>query len=134
MNSPSAGLAEMTWRTSEELLERVRRQAQDHGRSLNGWVIALLPAASEPNSAGDEAQQLRERLGRAGPLEEAGSPAGRPAPDRVATARAAAGHGTSLPDIVSPGRRCWPSPTPACWSSCTPTRPARSSSERFRSS
>lgn len=100
-----AGMAQMTWRTSEELLERVRRQAQEHGRSLNEWVTVVLSAASDPSSAGDEAQQLRERLARAGLLEEGGPLATRPAPDRVAAARAAAGRGTSLADIVSSGRR-----------------------------
>lgn len=95
----------MTWRTSEELLERVRRQAQEHGRSLNEWVTVVLSAASDPSSAGDEAQQLRERLVRAGLLEEFGPPVARPARARVAAARAAAGRGTSLADIVSSARR-----------------------------
>ena len=36
----------MTWRASEELLERVRRQAAEQGRSLNDWVTVVLDAAS----------------------------------------------------------------------------------------
>lgn len=95
----------MTWRTSEELLERVRRQAQEHGRSLNEWVTVVLAAASDPGSAGSEAQQLRERLARAGLLDEVGPPVTRPARARVAAARAAAGRGTSLADVVSSARR-----------------------------
>lgn len=95
----------MTWRTSEELLERVRRQAQEHGRSLNEWVTAVLSAASDPSSAGDQAQQLRERLARAGILEDVQPPVPRPARARVAAARAAAGRGESLADIVTSSRR-----------------------------
>lgn len=95
----------MTWRTSEELLERVRRQAQEHGRSLNEWVTAVLSAASDPSSAGDEAQQLRERLARAGILEDVEPPVPRPARARVAAARAAAGRGESLAGIVTADRR-----------------------------
>lgn len=98
-------MAQMTWRTSEELLERVRRQAQEQGRSLNEWVTVVLSAASDPSSAGDEAQQVRERLARAGLLEEVGPPVARPARARVAAARAVAGRGTSLADIVSSARR-----------------------------
>lgn len=95
----------MTWRTSEELLERVRRQAQEQGRSLNEWVTAVLSAASDPSFAGDQAQQLRERLARAGLLEEVGTPVPRPSRARVAAARAAAGRGESLSAVVSAGRR-----------------------------
>lgn len=96
----------MTWRTSEELLERVRRQAQEHGRSLNEWVTAVMSAASDPSSAGDEAAQLRERLARAGALEDTPEPpVPRPPRARVAAARAAAGRGTALSDIVTANRR-----------------------------
>ena len=95
----------MTWRTSEELLERVRRQAQEQGRSLNEWVTAVLSAASDPSSAGDEAQQLRERLARAGILEDAEPPVARPSAKRLAAARAAAGRGQPLAGIVAADRR-----------------------------
>ena len=95
----------MTWRTSDELLERVRRQAQEHGRSLNEWVTAVMSAASDPSSAGNEAQQLRERLARAGILEDAEAPVPRPSRARVTAARAAAGRGTALSDIVTANRR-----------------------------
>ena len=95
----------MTWRTSDELLERVRRQAQEQGRSLNEWVTAVLSAASDPASAGDEAQQLRERLVRAGVLDDVEPPVARPAAKRVAAARAAASRGRSLAGVVSDDRR-----------------------------
>jgi hypothetical protein len=59
----------MTWRTSDELLDRVRRQAQQWGRSLSDWVTAVLSATTDPALAGDEAQRVRQRLATAGLLE-----------------------------------------------------------------
>ena len=94
----------MTWRTSDELLERVRRQAERHGRSLNDWVTTVLSAASDPASAGSEAEQIRERLAHAGLLATTGPPRSRPSARRVAEARAAAGRGTPLSDLVAEGR------------------------------
>lgn len=94
----------MTWRTSDELLARVRRQAELHGRSLNDWVTTVLAAASDPSFAGSEAEQVRERLAQAGLLAAAGAPRKRPSARRVADARAAAGRGTPLSDLVSEGR------------------------------
>ena len=115
----------MTWRATEELLERVRRQAAEQGRSLNDWVTVVLDAASDPANAGGQAERLRERLGRAGLLEGHGGggpdpvtpirpsaahppaahpPAALPTPERLAQARAAAGRGLTLSEIVSDGR------------------------------
>ena len=99
-------MAQMTWRTSDELLERVRRQAQQRGRSLNDWVSAVLAAATDPDLAGDEAQQVRERLAAAGLLDSVGTAVGRrPADADVVRARAAAGRGTPLSQLVGEGRR-----------------------------
>lgn len=94
----------MTWRAPDEVLERVRRQAQAHGRSLNEWVTTVLAAASDPDSADSEATALRERLVRAGLLEPSDRRVQRPDAPRVAAARNAAGRGTSLSDLVSEGR------------------------------
>lgn len=52
----------MTWRTTEELLGRVRRQAASRGRSLNAWVTLVLDAVTDPGLAGTEAERVRERL------------------------------------------------------------------------
>lgn len=99
-------MAQMTWRTSEELLERVRHQAQQHGHSLNEWVTMVLAAASDPNSAGTEGERVRERLRRAGLLDEPvdGHRSG-PGRARLAEARASAGRGTPLSELVIKGRR-----------------------------
>ena len=95
----------MTWRTTDELLERVRRQAAGQGRSLNDWVTAVLAAASDPATAGSEATQIRERLAHAGLLAATGPARRRPDAARLARARAAAGRGTPVSDLVSDGRR-----------------------------
>jgi hypothetical protein len=99
-------MAQMTWRTSDELLERVRSQAQQRGRSLNEWVTAVLAAATDPSLTGDEAQRVRERLAAAGLLEapERGVHR-RPDEADVARARAAAGRDVPLSEMVSEGRR-----------------------------
>lgn len=98
----------MTWRTTEELLSRVRRQAELHGRSLNDWVTTVLAAASDPSYAGTAAERVRERLTAAGLIEP---PQARTrslrAVDRkrLAAARAAAGRGTPLSELVTDRRR-----------------------------
>lgn len=95
----------MTWRASEALLERVRRQARENGRSLNDWVTTVLDAASDPATAGTEAERVRERLARAGLLETVASPAARrPTEKELKRARAAAGRGRNLSDLVDDGR------------------------------
>jgi hypothetical protein len=100
-------MAQMTWRTTEELLDRVRAQAEQRGRSLNEWVTTVLAAASDPDLAGTDADRVRERLARAGLLEQpAEVPTGRRPPRaRLESARAAAGHRTPLSDLVADSRR-----------------------------
>ena len=99
-------MAQMTWRASDELLERVRRQAQQRGRSLNDWVTAVLSAATDPALTGDEAQRVRERLAAAGLLDDVEPVAHRrPAEADIARARAAAGQGAPVSDLVAEGRR-----------------------------
>jgi predicted transcriptional regulator len=97
----------MTLRLSEELAARLKQAARAHGSSLNRYACAVLAAAVDPELAGDEATRVRERLDRAGLL------AARPAtkrrarrPDRaaVAQARAAAGRGRPLADLVGEDR------------------------------
>ena len=96
----------MTWRVSDQLLEQVRRQAQQHGRSLNDWVTTVMSAASDPAHASGEAAQLRERLARAGLLEmPSGEAPPRPDAERVAAARARAGAGRPLSETVAEQRR-----------------------------
>ena len=98
-------MAEMTWRTSDELLERVRRQAREQGRSLNDWVTAVLSAATDPTHD-DEVQRVRERLSDAGLLDASDTgEQRRPGDVELARARAAAGRGTPLSTLVGEARR-----------------------------
>lgn len=97
-------MAQMSWRSSDELAERVRRAARASGRSMNDYVTAVLDAATDPDLAGDDATALRERLERAGLLAPAGHPRARPAAADVARARAAASVGTPLSSLVDQGR------------------------------
>lgn len=98
-------MAQMTWRVPEELLAQVRRQAQSHGRSLNEWVTTVMAAASDPAYASDEASQVRERLARAGLLETpSGEAPRRPSASRVKAARARAGSGRPLSELISEQR------------------------------
>jgi hypothetical protein len=97
-------MGQMTWRSSDELLARVRRAAEGQGRSMNDYVSAVLDAATNPDLAGSESEQLRQRLDKAGLLAPAGRPRPRPSPQKVAAARAAAGRGTPLSDLVHEDR------------------------------
>ncbi|MGH9064441.1 MAG: transcriptional regulator [Acidimicrobiales bacterium] len=97
-------MPQMTWRPSDDLLQRVRHAADRAGRSMNDYVSAVLDAATDPALAGGEAERLRARLDRAGLLVPPGRPRRRPPADRVEPARAAAGRGTPLAQLVSRGR------------------------------
>lgn len=97
-------MSQITWRASEELVDRVRAAAAREQRSINDFVTTVLDAATNPDLAGDQAARIRERLARAGLLAETGNPAVRPDPARVATARKAAGSGTPLSTLVSRDR------------------------------
>ncbi len=94
----------MTWRAPADLIERVRRAAQRHHRSMNDYVTAVLDAATNPGLAGEEAQRLRERLDLAGLLAEPGERRRRPPREEAASARRRAGQGTALSELVTEGR------------------------------
>lgn len=95
---------QVTWRASEELVERVRAHARRAGRSMNDYLTQVLDAATNPDFADGEARRLRERLDRAGLLVGDEAPRERPREDAVARARQAAASGSSLSDLVSEGR------------------------------
>lgn len=96
----------MTWRAPDDLLTRVRSQAAERGRSMNDWVTEVLAAATDPRHARTEAEWVRERLRAAGLLTPPSErPVVRPSRSELAKARAAAGAGTPLSEIVTRDRR-----------------------------
>ncbi|GAA4665593.1 MULTISPECIES: toxin-antitoxin system HicB family antitoxin [Amycolatopsis] len=97
-------MSQVTWRAEEELVRRVQLAAKQQGKSMNEYLTQVLDAATDPELAGDEAERVRERLRRAGLLWEGGTPRSRPDPAAVARARAAAGRGAALSDLVAEGR------------------------------
>lgn len=94
-------MSQVTWRASDELVDRARMAAAAQHRSLNDYLTRLVEAATDPELAGDDAARIRERLDRAGLLVPAGTPRRRPDAAVVAAARAAAGRGTPLADLVT---------------------------------
>jgi plasmid stability protein len=99
-------MAQLTVRLDDDLAGQVRAQAERLGRSVNGWIVAVLEAAVNPDLEDSEARRTRARLDRAGLLAK---PRERPRttpPDRrrVERARKAAGTGTPLSRLVSDGR------------------------------
>ena len=99
-------MQQISWRAPDELVVRVRHAAAGSGSSVNAWISRVLDAATNPELAGSDVDRLRERLARAGLLAEPSSlaPAERPDPAEVAKARAKAGQGTSLSQLVIDGR------------------------------
>jgi hypothetical protein len=100
-------MAQLTIRLDDALARHVRDRAASLGYSVNGWVVALLDAAVNPDLEESETARTRARLERAGVLARpvAGSPRGpRPERGRVDDARSAAGTGTPLSRLVSDGR------------------------------
>jgi hypothetical protein len=98
-------MTQLTLRVPELVVPDLKRAAAASGKSLNAWATAVLTAAVDPELAGNEAARVRERLSRAGLLMDvprAGR--SRPAADAVARARAAAGRGRSLAQLVGEGR------------------------------
>jgi hypothetical protein len=90
----------MTWRAPDELAERVRLTAARQGKSINEYITRVLDAATDPDLAGSEAQQIRERLARAQILVSSGPRHPRPDPEAVARARRAAAEGTPLSELI----------------------------------
>ena len=104
--------AQLTIRADAEIIERVRAMAGRAGRSMNEQVVRILDAATDPDLA-DEGTRIRERLAAAGLLDDSPASHKPVAPprstervdaERLAAARARAGEGTPLSDIVSASR------------------------------
>jgi hypothetical protein len=100
-----ACMAQLTIRATDDLVERVRRQASSEGRSMNEYVTFVLDTATNPDLAGSERERLRERLRAAGLLTDLPRRRGpRPDPELVRAAGERAARGKLLSDIVSEDR------------------------------
>ncbi len=99
-------MGQLTIRADDDLIFRVRAKAKETGRSMNEYVVVVLDAATNPQSAGTETERLRERLARAGLLAVDPPYEGRrPDPAAVeAAGRRAAARGPLLSDLVSQDR------------------------------
>jgi plasmid stability protein len=99
-------MAQFTIRLDDELAREVKAEAAAQGHSVNGWVVAVLDAAVNPDLEDSDRARTRGRLERAGLLAKPRGEAGVARPDRrhVESARKAAGKGTPLSRLVSDGR------------------------------
>ena len=95
-------MAQISLRISDELAEDVKADARRRNLSVNGYITYILKSASDPTFGGTEAERVRERLRRAGLLEEwAGEPeVVPPSREEIERIRTKAGEGVSLSDLV----------------------------------
>lgn len=98
-------MANVTLRVPDEVWDDVKAAARRRSQSANQYVTDVLIAITDPSSAGDDRGRLRERLARAGLLEEPAATSVRPAAGEIDAARRRAGRGTPLSDLVAEGRR-----------------------------
>ncbi len=97
-------MAQVTWRTSDGLVARVRLQAAHHDLSMNEYVTRVLQAATDPMFSAEPATQVRERLRLAGLLADDSPAIDAPPAGAVQGARARAGQGAELGQLVIDGR------------------------------
>jgi plasmid stability protein len=98
-------MAQLTLRIPDQVVSDLKQAAAASGKSLNAWATAVLTAAVDPNLAGDEAERVRERLARAGLLMIVPERRlRRPHAGAVAQARAVAGRGRPLAELVGEDR------------------------------
>lgn len=98
-------MRQVTLRLDDDVARRLKSVAAARGQSVNSFAGSILGAATDPDLAGDELSRLRERLARAGLLGEGPRAAPAPSVGDVERARAHAGEGRSLADLVGEGRR-----------------------------
>ncbi len=100
-------MRQLTLRIEEDLAQRLKTVAAQSGRSVNAYAGAVLRAAVDPELAGSEAERLRERLSRAGLLDDSQATTTAritPDPADVEAARKRSGRGRALSDVVNEGR------------------------------
>ena len=104
MNASIASMAQVTWRANDDLVRRVQTVAAAEGLSMNELITRVLSLATDSDERDPAAVRLRERLRAAGML-ASWSESEPPDAANLERARAAAGTGTPLADIVTAQRR-----------------------------
>jgi len=98
-------MKQINLRLPDQVAEDLRREAAARGTSVNRLASDGLRALVDPEYTGDEAERARARLRRAGLLAEPEGVAPEPPrSEELERARAAAGKGTALSQLVSEGR------------------------------
>lgn len=98
-------MANVTLRLDDETWTAVKAAAAREGESANSYIGLVLTALTDPRSAGDAVERVRERLRRAGMLEEPPrSNLRRPSAAAVRAAGRRAGRGKPVSDFVVEGR------------------------------
>ena len=98
-------MKQLTLRVDDRLADFLKQAAAARSESVNAYAHSVLSAAVDPELAGDEAAQMRERLSRAGLLAVAPyAPHPAPAGAALAGARKRAGRGRSLSSLVAEDR------------------------------
>ncbi|HEU4808871.1 MAG TPA: hypothetical protein VFT01_11465 [Homoserinimonas sp.] len=99
-------MTQVSWRAPEALVERVQKTAAAQRRSMNEFITQVLDIATSPDGEDPEEVRLRARLERAGilvvPLSWNDVVV---SADDLSAARAEAGAGTPLGDLISDERR-----------------------------
>ncbi len=99
-------MKQLTLRVPDELAAGLKVAAGERADSVNGYAVKVLSAAIDPCLAGEEVSALRERHARAGLLLTPESIAvERPPARALARARASAGRGRPLSELVAESRR-----------------------------
>ncbi len=63
-------MAQVSWRAPDELVALAKQRARALNTSLNEYLTLVVEAATDPQHAGSEAAEVRERLAAAGLLAE----------------------------------------------------------------
>lgn len=100
-------MQQVTFRLPDDLAASVKRRAAERGESANAFATLVLRAAVDPGFARADAAEIRQRLARAGLLADpvVTRTTQQPDEDALRRARADAGRGTALADLVSESRR-----------------------------
>ena len=98
-------MGQVTWRAPDALVERVQHLAAAEGTSMNEFLNRVLTLATDSNENDPAAVRLRNRLRASGMLAQSGVATDPPSSDVLDRARAAAGQGVPLSEVVSNMRK-----------------------------